>query len=115
MDMANCLLELRARVEALEANSQSTPNVGQIRSSAQQELADPATFGLAPADHFPNPKKKVSTGSLVERVAGAIADSDSPRDLWADDARAAIRAVAAWLRDRGFTWVAQTLEKESNR
>lgn len=115
MDMANCLLELRARVEALEANSQSTPNVGQIRSSAQHELADAAAFGLAPADHFPDPTKMVCTDSLVERVAGAIADSDSPRDLWADDARAAIRVQAAWLRDRGFTWVAQTLEQEVKR
>ena len=104
MDMANCLLELRARVEALEANSQSTPNVGQIRSSAQQEIADAETFGLAS-----------TSGSLVEWVAGAIADSDSPRDLWVCDARAAIRAVAAWLRNHGCRWVAQTLELEVNQ
>ena len=33
-----CLLELRARVEALEANSQPTPNDRQIRSSLVERV-----------------------------------------------------------------------------
>ena len=41
-------------------------------------------------------------------------------NAWVDDrpARAAIRAQAAWLRDRGgypWAWVAQVLEKEADR
>ena len=60
-----CILELRARVEALE--------------SAQQ----PTVKEVAPAS------------SLVERVQRAIGHS------YPDDARAAIREVAAWLREGG--------------
>jgi hypothetical protein len=64
------LLELRARVEALEANSKPTPNLTQIRSS------------------------------LVEQVAFAI-DSAPIGTNDADEARAAIREVAAWLKQNG--------------
>ena len=35
---ARCLLELRARVEALEANSKPTPNPSQIRSSLVEQV-----------------------------------------------------------------------------
>ena len=60
-----CVLELLARVQALEAaNSKPTPNPSQIRSS------------------------------LVERVQRAIGHTFPP------DARAAIREVAAWLREQ---------------
>lgn len=59
-----CILELRARVEALEAaNSKPTPNPSQIRSS------------------------------LVERVRKALSYPPEPY------ARAAIREVAAWLKE----------------
>jgi hypothetical protein len=36
-------------------------------------------------------------GGLVERVVKVIADPDGPAELWHDDARAAIREVAAWV------------------
>ena len=71
-----CILELRARVEALEANAKPTPNLSQIRSS------------------------------LVDRVALAISgieyvlERDEEAVNWASEARAAIREVAAWLIDR---------------
>ena len=67
-DDSACILELRARVEALEANSPAKPD-----------------SSPAPAD------------SLVERVAGVICD-DEMAHLWHDDARAAIREVAAHIR-----------------
>ena len=68
LDMLNCVLELRARVEALEAAQPPKPN----------HLAKPDS-------------------SLVERVAAAISgDTDGPIDL-KSEARAAIREVAAWL------------------
>jgi len=43
-------------------------------------------------------------GGLVERVAAAIAEitaatDDAPVKLWHPDARAAIREVAAWMRN----------------
>ena len=147
-DPLAAILELRARVEALEAarrpaskvhkiseplqltpeqaqqvrdllapNSKSTPNLSQIRSSLQltpeQEteiaaLLRPGRFGQA---------NKMVAGSLVERVAGAIADSEDPHELWYDDARAAIREVAAWLREHygGPTASSTVLEQEAER
>jgi hypothetical protein len=75
----DCLLELRARVEALEAAQR-------LRVFTAEEVA-PVVRPITPAP----------AGSLVERVAAAIADNDAPVDLWHDDARAAIREVAAAL------------------
>jgi len=50
------------------------------------------------------------------RVATAIADPDSPAELWYDDARAAIREVAAWMREHetGYN-AARLLEQEAGR
>jgi hypothetical protein len=77
-----CIVELRARVEALEANSKPTPNPSQIRRS------------------------------LVERVARAIGQDDEPIN-WEPEARAAIREVAAWLREaHGWEHGARELELE---
>jgi len=78
-----CLLELRARVEALEANSKPTLNFSQIGSS------------------------------LVERVRGIIG-LDPAGD---GKARAAIREVAAWLREHygGPTASSTALEQEADR
>jgi hypothetical protein len=76
-----CIVELRARVEALEANSKPTPNPGQIGSS------------------------------LVKRVQDAIHDVEFPHGD--DEARAAIREVAAWLREaHGWEHGARELELE---
>ena len=83
-----CVLELRSRVEALEADSQSIPNDRQIRSS------------------------------LVERVGKAISlDAWDNEPLnWTAEAEAAIREVAAWLRENaGGTRAAWMLEQEAER
>jgi len=113
--IASCILELRGRVEALEAgqtcphivtsdegtsycalaeqtHSKSTPNNRQIRSSA-------------PAD------------SLVERVADAIVEQATSAGIVDDrPARAAIREVASWLRSEPASRaVADRLEQESER
>jgi hypothetical protein len=98
-DYAKCILELRARVELLEAtqhahteaNSKPTPNPRQIRSS------------------------------LVERVALAISgieDSscwDDEAVNWAPEARAAIREVAAWLDENTGGDAAWMLTQETGR
>jgi ribonuclease HI len=91
LDMLNCVLELRARVEALEA-------------------AQPAQ-----SNHPANPDS-----SLVERVAAAITgDGDDPIN-WKPEARAAIREVAAWLREENpllggnSSAFASMLERENN-
>ena len=77
----SCLLELRARVESLEAAAKS---------------AEP--------NHPAEPDS-----SLVKRVQKAIGHN------YPDDARAAIREVAAWLNEenRGFpSWTFLQLQKQ---
>lgn len=54
----------------------------------------------------------------MKRVAAVLADEDAPVDLWHEDARAAIRVVATWLREQrsyvdSNTGLAQTLEQEA--
>ena len=84
----SAIIELLHRVEALEAAQPAQPN---------------------------HPAKPDS--SLVERVAAAITgDGDEPIN-WKPEARAAIRAVAAWLRDHygGPTATTDLLEQEAER
>jgi hypothetical protein len=87
----SCLLELRDRIEQLEAN--------QFRGAA--EMVAPS----APAD------------SLVERVASICASgSDDEPEVWKPEARAAIREVARWLRSELVSRaVADRLDQEANR
>jgi len=75
--MSCCILELRARVEALEADG---PAVSCDR--------EPASVAAQPTP----------AGSLVERVAIAI--TPTSQTLNREWARAAIREVAAWFGDR---------------
>jgi hypothetical protein len=129
----NTILELRARVEALEAAQQqpepideeendrrfhacmdliknATPE--QIRAAARlPEQGNPVEIdGIAPAS------------SLVKRVALAISgieyglERDEEAVNWAPEARAAIREVAAWLREaHGWEQGAQALEREAGQ
>jgi nitrate reductase assembly molybdenum cofactor insertion protein NarJ len=88
-DHISIMLELAARVEALE----------QAKSIIDKPAPAPAS-------------------SLVERVADAIVTKATSAGIVDDrPARAAIREVAAWLRDRAdhWSWVAQVLEREAGR
>jgi hypothetical protein len=81
-----CILELRARIEALEDNSKPTPDFSQIGSS------------------------------LAERVRNVIATEYDPKDYCWDEARAAIREVAAWMRENevGYNtvrWIEQEIDQ----
>ena len=130
-----CLLELRARVEALEAARQVRLSTSLAKSMEAACQAQPGTrlvsYSVGPAkpleelgkDHTPVPQGPPADG-LVERVALAIADDDFPADSWhCGYARAAIREVATTARKlRGrlrapMSWehVAQWLEQEAER
>jgi hypothetical protein len=132
MDMLNCILELRARIEAMEARDQENANcwdmarsgMGALREriealeAAQLEQAESHRFctdaitrrvealeapmtelRAASAEARPTVKDSLTAGgSLVERVEEAIITGMVDGDRHA--ARAAIREVAVWLRDR---------------
>ena len=83
------LLSIKARVEALEANSQPTPNPSQIRSFGEGD-------------------------SLVKRVREAILNNVDGGD-WADEARAAIRVIVGELSAQCFVHAADWLEQEAGR
>jgi hypothetical protein len=87
-DDSACILELRARVEALEAAQRP-------RNFTTSRIATPVKVPITrdrdeTGDHLIVHDTPAPSGSLVERVAAAIADNDAPVDLWHDDARAAI-------------------------
>ena len=97
---AACILELRAKVEALESNS------------------------LLPDSDIskPCPNSSQIGRPLVERVAIAISqceDSscwDDEAVNWTPEARAAIREVAAWMRENkvGYNavrWIEQEIDR----
>lgn len=76
-DDSSCILELRARVEALEAAQR--PHQDKLDRLIEMDRAD----------------------SLVERVAGAIHPSIcADTYLYRHEARAAIREVAAWIGEQ---------------
>ena len=84
---ASCVLELRARVEALEAGATCPHVVTSDDGTSYCRLAEQAS---------PTVKESLTAdSSLAERVERAIHDIEFPRGL--DEARAAIREVAAWL------------------
>jgi hypothetical protein len=140
-DPLAAILELRARVEALEAtrrpaskvheiseplqltpeqaqqvrdllapNSKPTPNLSQIRSSLQLTPEQETEIAaLLRPDHFGQANKMVA-GSLVERLMDLFGHQG------AGASRAAIREVAAWLREaHGWEQGAQGLEREAER
>ena len=99
----NCLLDLRARVEALEATQHAHIEGSPDRCLEIHEYRPAMPTTPSPA------------GSLVERVATAMhPDSFSPEESWGTEARAAICEVAAWLRTKGYgSWV--ELQREATR
>lgn len=88
------LIELRARVEALEAQQQPQDKLDRL--IAQDRAASEAR-----------------PGGLVERVAEAMEPGTYDWCDYEDEARAAIRAAAAWLRKRGMLNAAKLLEQEA--
>ena len=101
------ILELLHRIEALEAAQSGSIDLSHLSDAEREKirklLANPGTFEVMevaqPAQ--PNHPEKPDS-SLVERVAAAIHPSVcADPNLYLHEARAAIREVAAWLRDQG--------------
>ena len=105
----SCILELRARIEALEAAQQPHQDKLDRLIALDADDGNPIVMPTFPAD------------SLIDRVAQAI--YDAPNTLeggWHTCARAAILEVAAWLRENpgpNSAWpaVARDLMDEANR
>jgi len=101
---ADCILELRSRIEALEAAQREAPMTELRAASAEARptVKDSLTDG----------------GGLVERVAETMATPSLPAREWRDESCAVIRAAAAWFRKQGGypnEWTAQMLEQEADR
>jgi hypothetical protein len=113
-----CILELRDRIEALEAAQQ--PPQDKLDRLIALDRDDPAEDAaqqppLFTAEEVARIVAPSPESPLVERVADAIAAQATSAGIVNDrPARAAILEVAAWLRKKGYaSWV--TLEREANQ
>jgi hypothetical protein len=103
--------------DLLTPNSKPIPNSSQVRSSLEAD-AKRSAFELS--DDDPIPQRPIRARSLVNRVAVAISgieyglERDEEAVNWESEARAAIREVAAWLREcyGGPTASSTALEQE---
>jgi hypothetical protein len=103
------ILELRARIEVLEAASPGCPHIAtSTEGTSYCRLAEQ----MANSQPTPNPSQIRS--SLVERVACAIGQDDEPIN-WEPEACAAIREVLAWLKEGEHIWAALKLQQEAER
>jgi len=112
-----CILELRARVESLEQDAEEDSTSTHFCFNAIVKRVE-----ALEANAKPTPNLSQIRSSLVDRVALAISgieyglERDEEAVNWASEARAAIREVAAWLREQhGSDLVAATvLEREAD-
>jgi hypothetical protein len=128
-----CFLELRARIEALEATQHAHVDTSHLtdakRKQIQEELARPATFAelLMPPPRTTTPitRDRDETGdylivqnapvTLLDRVAQAIYAAPNTSEGWRSEARAAILEVAAWMREQRDLLASTVLTREANR
>jgi hypothetical protein len=104
---AACLLELRARVEALEKAQRPFAVIDtsqwseEQRQQAMQDLGQPGELRPLTAEEVAPVVVPAATpaASLVERVASVLHDFDD-NVPYHEYARAAIREVADWLDER---------------
>ena len=125
---SSCFLELRARVEALEAQASNYPPPPVATDEDLWKLW--AEFGFAAfriiynlgIEHGQASSREVAEpapvmGGLVARVIYAICRSNPAGIDWYPEARAAILEVAKWMREQGTPasgW-AMRLEQEAGR
>jgi len=119
-----CVLELRARVEALEANTHQWRSdhlrlanaCASVAPDRTKFFADLLPDGDQDIDFDPTSNLTEIRSSLVDQVRDAIASEYEPADWCYDEARAAIREVANWLKSNaGGTRAAWMLEQELKR
>lgn len=138
------ILELLCRIKALEATQHAHADASHVidpeREKTTQELIQSAVFAMPPwsefeacaaideaskhakpADSQPQPNHpEIPGGLLVKRVACAIYP-DGSGDGFREEAREAIREVAAWLREEkphmagSCSYFASSLEQEAAR
>jgi hypothetical protein len=113
-----CILELRARVEALEAKYETQrlatlewgKDVDTVKRWSDQHLQ---RIMALEANAKPTPNDRQIRSSLVEQVAAAIHPSIcADPNLYLHEARAAIREVAAWLDQLAFVGAVHALRQE---
>ena len=122
-DPYSCILELRARIEALEATQSPSPSADRMLALQDQIRDGALTLADALKEIGAAPIRSGPESPLVERVADAIgvADDEGLTNMtWNNHSRAAILEVAAWLRGRNTrvaasVQIAGDLEKEANR
>jgi hypothetical protein len=114
---ASCLLELRDRIEELKTESEEREATNlssfceleaRIAALEANQFRDATEMVVAPSAPY---------DSLVERVADAIYRNGTG-DGFRTEARAAIREVAAWLKEqerRGLVDLSEALEQEAER
>jgi len=115
-----CVLELRTRIEALEENFESFFESTNFCTNAVIDRLENLEFGAGIYEVVVKELKNNSS-SLVERVTNVIKEiwhnytfeeDDSISEL---EARAAIREVAAWLKEqesKGLVDLPEALEQE---
>lgn len=105
----SCILELRSRIEALEA--------AQLDQAESHRFCFYAIVGRVEA--LEAAQRAIRSGPespLVERVADTIAGQATSAGIVNDrPARAAIREVAKWLRAGRMLHAAELLEQETDR
>jgi hypothetical protein len=115
---AATILELRSRIEALEA--------AQLEQAESHRFCTDAIVRRVEALEAPMTELRAASaearpaGGLVERVADILHVEAGFRDTgpdgsWDVEARAAIREVAAWLRAGRMLHAAELLEQEADR
>jgi hypothetical protein len=123
-DMLLCLLELRARVEALEkAQAPYRPTtrlhsykIGEAEPIEEWGKGHTPVSSDAAMDELRAASAEARPGGLVDSVAKAIHPSIcADPNLYLHEARYAIRAVAAWLRTNRLLHAAMLLEREADR
>jgi hypothetical protein len=118
VETSNNILVLASRVESLESAERETSKVCQISKPLKltPDQVQQALDQLLPkAKPFPNSSQ--IGRSLVERVGAAIFEQFENNAGNEAEARAAIREVAAWMRDQhdGDLVAATVLEREANQ
>jgi hypothetical protein len=111
----SCILELRARIEALEAAQQPRAFTGQVVAPITRDRDETGNYLIV--HDTPAPASLVQT---VARLIASFASTGLPGDDATTTARAAILEAAAWLTENYARDVAspppcQMLRNEVNR